>query len=256
MPRVVPSQIVEFIDAEFPFACARQPPTFDHADIDALSALVRLTEELPDELRTVGGRNYSFLLRGIETIRGTVVANRVAFSFGVSLDDRLRNAIADVREILEPLPDEAPSPITAELSFIPHADLRDSIRNDVSAANRALHDGLWKASTVLAGAAAEALLYWAITEKKSELEIEAAREALIPKPKAHKDLNRWNLDGYTKVARSFGLIEAETEKQADLAREFRNLIHPGRSTRLAKVCDRGTALSALAAVELIVRDLS
>jgi hypothetical protein len=63
------------------------------------SRFVRLTEELPDELRTVSGRNYSFLLRGIETIRGTV-ANRVAFSFGVSLDERLRNAIADVREIL------------------------------------------------------------------------------------------------------------------------------------------------------------
>lgn len=57
MPRVVPSQVVEFIDTEFPFARARQPPTFDHADIDALSALVRLTEELPDELRTVSGRN-------------------------------------------------------------------------------------------------------------------------------------------------------------------------------------------------------
>jgi hypothetical protein len=254
MPRIVPSQIVEFIDAEFPFACARQPPTFDHADIDALSALVRLTEELPDELRTVSGRNYSFLLRGIETIRGTV-ANRVAFSFGVSLDERLRNAIADVREILEPLPDEAPSPITAELSFIPHADLRDSIRNDVSAANRALHDGLWKASTVLAGAAAEALLHWAITEKKSELEIEAARAAALI-PNARRDPNRWDFDGFIKVASSLGLIKAETEKQADLAREFRNLIHPGRSTRFAKVCDRGTALSALAAVELIVRDLS
>ena len=75
------------------------------------------------------------------------------------------------------------------------------------------------------GHAAEALLHWAITEKKSKLEIEAAREALIPKP--HKDLNGWNLDGYTKVARSFGLIEEETEKQVDLAREFRNLIPPG-----------------------------
>jgi hypothetical protein len=75
-------------------------------------------------------------------------------------------------------------------------------------------------------------------------------------PKAHKDPNRWDFDGFIKVASSFGLIKAETEKQADLAREFRNLIHPGRSTRLAKVCDRGTALSALAAVELIVRDLS
>ena len=98
------------------------------------------------------------------------------------------------------------------------------------------------------------MLHWAITEKKSELEIEAAREALIPK--AHKDLNRWDLDGYIKVAGALGLIEDETAKQADLAREFRNLIHPGRSARLAKKCDRGTALSALAAVELIVRDLS
>jgi hypothetical protein len=73
---------------------------------------------------------------------------------------------------------------------------------------------------------------------------------------ARRDPNRWDFDGFIKVASSLGLIKAETEKQADLAREFRNLIHPGRSTRLAKVCDRGTALSALAAVELIVRDLS
>jgi hypothetical protein len=31
-----------------------------------------------------------------------------------------------------------------------------------------MHDGLWKASTVLAGAAAEALLHRAITEKEVE----------------------------------------------------------------------------------------
>jgi hypothetical protein len=51
------------------------------------------------------------------------------------------------------------------------------------------------------------------------------------------------------------VVDRETATQVDLAREFRNLIHPGRSARLAKVCDRGTALSALAAVELIVSDL-
>jgi hypothetical protein len=39
-------------------------------------------------------------------------------------------------------------------------------------------------------------------------------------------------------------------EQKTRAREFRNLIHPGRSARLGKVCDRGTALSASAAVEL------
>jgi hypothetical protein len=221
--------------------------------MDALNALVRLTEELPDELRTVSGRNYSLFLRGIEIIRGTVTS-RVPLAFGAPLDERLRNAIADVRAILEPLPDEAPSPATAELSFITDGDLRGSIRNDVSAANRALHDGLWKAATVLAGAAAEALLLWAITEKKSNPDIENARIAVIPSASA--DPNNWVLDGYIKVARTLGLIEAETEKQVDLARWCRDLIHPGRSTRLAKVCDRGTALSVLAAVELIVRDLS
>ena len=74
-------------------------------------------------------------------------------------------------------------------------------------------------------------------------------------PPASKDPNAWVLENYIKVARHFALIEDETVKQADLAREFRNLIHSGRSAWLAKVCD-GTALSALAAVKLVVRDLS
>jgi len=51
------------------------------------------------------------------------------------------------------------------------------------------------------------------------------------------------------------MIEAETAKQADL-RESPDLIHPGRSARLAKSATAETALSALAALELIVADLS
>jgi hypothetical protein len=158
-----------------------------------------------------------------------------------------------LQRLLTKCPDETPSPSTAALAFIHDADLRDSIRNDISAANRALHDGLWKAATVLAGGATEALLLWAIAEKKSTSDIENARIAVAP---LAKDPNSWGLDGYIKVARHLALIEDETVTQADLAREFRNLIHPGRAARLAKVCDRGTALSALAAVELVVRDLS
>jgi hypothetical protein len=174
---------------------------------------------------------------------------------GAVLYDRgLGVAICDLRASLELLPDEQTPAATAGLPFITDLQLQDSIRADIAFANRAFSGGEWKAATVLAGAAAEALLRWAITEEKLEPEVERARAAVIPK--AHKDPNRWDLDGYTKVARFLGLIDGETEKQADLAREFRNLIHPGRSTRLAKVCDRGTALSALAAVELIVRDLS
>ena len=155
---------------------------------------------------------------------------------------------------LELLPDEQIPAATAGLLFIRDAQLRESIRGDIAFANQAVSGGEWKAATVLAGAAAEALLLWAITEKKSPTDIENARAAVIPS--APTDPNRWDLDAYIKVARHLALIETETERLADLAREFRNLIHPGRSARLAKVCDRGTALSALAAVELIVRDLS
>jgi hypothetical protein len=254
MPRVVPSQIVEFIDEEFPFARTRQPSTLSHTDIDALSALLRLTEELPDELRTVSGRKYSYFLRGIEIIRGTVT-NRVAFSSHAPLDERLRNAIADVRAILEPLPDQQLPVATVGLAFISDAPLRESIRADIAFADQAFAGGEWKATTVLAGAVAEALLRWAITDKKTEAEVKAAaRSAAISNPSS--DADSWGFDAYIKVAANLNLIKQNTAEQATLAKDFRNLIHPGRSARLKEVCDRGTAHSALAAVEFIVRDLS
>jgi hypothetical protein len=159
-----------------------------------------------------------------------------------------------IRELLVKCPDQAVSPLASELAFIADPHLRDSIRNDISTANRALIDGLWKAVTVFAGAASEALLLWAIIAKKCDPDIEQARLSVISS--ASKDPNRWGLDEYIKVAKALQLIQDDTEKQANIAREFRNLIHHGRAARLAKKCDRGTALSALAAVELIVRDLS
>ncbi len=65
----------------------------------------------------------------------------------------------------------------------------------------------------------------------------------------------WGLHQYIDVAAELDLISDESADQARLAKEYRNLIHPGRSARLAQVCDRATALSALAAVEHVVRDL-
>jgi hypothetical protein len=253
MPRVVPSQIVEFIDAEFPFARARQPPSVSHAHKDNLSALLRLVDELPDELKIIDGGDYSRFLRSLETIRSTVIhtgGNTVPYNS----EKRLGDAISDVRVTLERLPDQQVPAATAGLPFIADPQLRESIRADIAFANQAFSGGEWKAVTVLAGAAAEALLLWAITAKKTKTEVGAARSATIPK--ASPDPNYWDLDAYTKVAKALTLIDDETERQADIARGFRNLIHPGRSARLAKVCDKGTAHSALAAVEFIVRDLS
>jgi hypothetical protein len=119
---------------------------------------------------------------------------------------------------------------------------------DLSTATSALHNSEWKASTVLAGAVVEALLLWAIQrEPNGFVAIE-----LAPK----KPIERWDLAELITVAHELNLIDAATRKQADLARDFRNLIHPGRAQRTGPACDRGTALTALAAVELVVRDLS
>ena len=53
-----------------------------------------------------------------------------------------------------------------------------------------------------------------------------------------------------------GTIKTETVTLAFLAKGFRNLIHPGRSIRLGEKCNRGTAYTALAALEHVVNDLS
>jgi hypothetical protein len=218
-----------------------------------MSAIIDLANELLDEFLVLSGNDYSQYRVSINTVLELLDS----WKGGRGNDQWVKecsDALNAIRYLLSTCPDEIPSPLTAELLFIPDVDLRDNIRNDISAGSRALHDGLWKAATVLAGAAAEALLLWAITEKKTPAEIEATRAAVISR--ASRDPNDWVLDGYIKVARTLALIEDETEKQADLARVFRNFIHPGRSARLGKVCDRGTALSALASVELIVRDLT
>ncbi|MFX6416902.1 hypothetical protein ABTG35_18575, partial [Acinetobacter baumannii] len=67
--------------------------------------------------------------------------------------------------------------------------------------------------------------------------------------------DRWGLGDYIGVAETLSLIDADTAKQATLAKNFRNLVHPGRAQRLGESCDRATALTALAALEHIVRDL-
>jgi len=258
MSRVVPSQIVVLIDrilSGMPASAGPHARNLSTSQAPEISAVIDLISELPDEFLVLSGDEYSHYRVDINTLRDLLSLWKSSQPVGIinRQAEKTIQSLNRLQRLLTKCPDETPSPSTAALAFIHDADLRDSIRNDISAANRALHDGLWKAATVLAGGATEALLLWAIAEKKSTSDIENARIAIAP---LAKDPNSWGLDGYIKVARHLALIEDETVTQADLAREFRNLIHPGRAARLAKVCDRGTALSALAAVELVVRDLS
>jgi hypothetical protein len=247
MAQVVPSQIVALIDQNLSEPQSSRM-SVSHASVAGLTAIARLIDELPTDLLTISGMDYSDLVCGVEAIRNSVAfwQHKGTGEIGVAAI-RGKSILLILREALAKCPDQIPSPATAELVFIADGVLRDSVRLDISTATSALHNGEWKAATVLAGAAAEALLLWAVTNAP-------ALSTLAQKPQGSPE--DWGLGDYIAVAMSLNLIRSNTEKLANLARNFRNLIHPGRAQRLGEVCDRATALTALAAVECIVRDLS
>ncbi len=79
-----------------------------------------------------------------------------------------RHPVSLIRDALAACPDEAPSPQTTSLAFIRDDDLRESIRLDISAADRDLANGEWKGATVLAGSAVETLLLWVLQDRETQ----------------------------------------------------------------------------------------
>ena len=137
------------------------------------------------------------------------------------------------------------------MEFIEDTDLRHNLRNDMSAINRTLVNSEWKAATVLAGSILEALLLWKLAKDRPQ-----AMATKYAAQKKLKSLEDWHLLDYIETAAELDLLGDRTANQARLAKDFRNLIHPGRSVRLGESCNRGTALGAVAAVELVIEDIS
>lgn len=261
MTKVVPSQVVELIDESLP--AARDRPTerirvgVEYAP--QISAIVNLAREIPSELIQLSGSDYADLVLGLNGLENIISTWRTRGAVNVPWEVRGISLFVLVRRALAKCPDESPAPATTDLPFIADEDLRRNIRRDISAANSALHNGEWKAATVLAGSATEALLLWGIQNKKAKFEVTATVDALVEARKLNQPRNNnpenWGLHEYIEIAFHLQLIEHDSATQARLAKDFRNLIHPGRAARLGQTCDRATALSAIAAVEHVVRDL-
>jgi hypothetical protein len=102
------------------------------------------------------------------------------------------------------------------------------------------------------------LLLWGMSQLQAA-EVQKAISAAIHNGLLKKipptTLEDWVLHEYLEVAVTTRLITEETRNQGRIAKDFRNLIHPGRAVKKAATCDRGTALAANAAVELVARDL-
>lgn len=264
MPRVLPSDVVVMIENAFPWVTATLEPGLlaQFNDSPPLSALVDLTERIPDgNLRRFTSQNYRNFIWSISSLRHLAVmldAGQPSASGGL-MWPRVGplNALTMLWSLLKECPDEAIAESTPGLEFLDDDDaFRTSVRQDISSAEADFNNGEWKASTVMAGSALEALLLWAVRKYPVDKRLDAIQKLNLKLDPAKPQNRDWGLAAYIKVTRQLGAISDDTAKQAELAQNFRNLIHPGAEARKQMACDQGTARSALAAVDHVVRDLT
>lgn len=263
MALMLPSQIVQFINNEFSAGELAGSIQLHPQVCGRLNALIRLIDALPSALLPSDAAEFCQYLKSLESIR-------VAVKMAELQTDRSASGVAPpslrpngggesspvfvIQQILAKCPDESSPLNSTELSFVTDSAIRDGLLLDLEASRSALLNNEWKAATVLAGSLVEALLLWAIRQKKpAEIQSGVQSAKLAKNPPS--DTLEWNLNQYLEVAAALDIIDPETAQQTKVAKDFRNLIHPGRALRKGLICDRGTALSTSAAVELVMRDL-
>jgi len=266
MSFTVPSDVVAFIDVAFPRAKEQEAgglhkgfevPVGHRSD---LAALLELLRYLPRELVRLEPRAFGEYASAVAVIRETLETWRHDSRQGMFYcGSGALNPVTVIRRALSRCPDVAVPEATAGLEFVVDADLRASLRLDLAAAEAALTAAQWKAATVLAGSVIEALLLDSLGRQEQD-QLGAAGVAAqeryewrrSPTPTA---LGEWNLSQYVGVARQMGLVASDTWTACDLAKDYRNLIHPGAAQRHGIEASRETARIALAAVGLVFRDL-
>jgi hypothetical protein len=156
MTRIMPSQVVQTIDDLFSHAAKNQRDAqLSAGHSSQLLGIMNLLKGVPDELISLTSADYSELILAESTIEEHLAIWRVRGNVGNMAHVKGFDAITVIRRALAKCPDEYPPSATTELLFISDAALRENIRRDLGASNRALNNAEWKAATVLAGAAIE-----------------------------------------------------------------------------------------------------
>ncbi len=109
----------------------------------------------------------------------------------------------------------------------------------------------------MCGSVVEALLYDLV---KTDEQAAQAKAAAIPEVKqyASKPVNQWTAFPLIKVAHELepSKVSADAAAYADVLRDYRNLIHPGKEERSSKAVSQHTAAIAISVVNLLVSGLS
>jgi len=266
MRDIHPSQVVSLIQQMFPDSSRQErnpaAPKFilEPAAAPRVSAIVEIAKAIPEHLLTIEGDAHTLFITSLKVLESWASNGGWGQNLfriqGLSQDNPLTTVLKTLREC----PDEYPSPATSTLAFIHDDDLRTSLRLDLYATEQAINNGEWKAATVLGGAVVEALLLWKLSTLQP-IEVQNALEALKSESNSGKlkpveKLDSWDLWQYIKVASHLRLISEQGQAQANLAKDFRNFIHPGKSIRTKEKCTRSTALMVLGTAIRIIDEFT
>lgn len=125
-------------------------------------------------------------------------------------------------------------------------------------------DGRFKNACVMAGAAIEALLLWAVQRRQPGDHAAAFTRAQARRTAGNQPAIRpldndprcWGLEQYVEISRELPVLSATAADASLLAKNFRNLIHPGLAERRQVTATRGSAAQAVAALSLTIEDLA
>jgi hypothetical protein len=202
--------------------------------------LLSMLEEVPTELIDLSAQDYL----EFSQCRAVLATKLPAWNLGdIAPANGVggKDVIERMRRLLLKCSDQLPPP-EPELSFIAEDDMRFGIEDRIRAAWTDFNAREWMGATVLAGHVIEALLLWAVKKKSG----------VSPFKKPPDELYLHDL---IAEAHKSGLISTECRQLVDLAKDARNLIHPGRATRSGTAFSKATALMALSAVYTITDDL-
>jgi len=262
--RVVPSQIVTFLRANF-HNCQddlSDVPVLHYQNHRVVAIFLDLLDAVPSELLVLNPEDmakYAIAHSAIKLANTLWSANRIDGAVKPMKELNGLHPFKVMYDLLAKSKDEAADASVAGLNFIRDEAFQEILRLDISSANRALGNGEWKAATVLAGSIIEALLLWAVKNQTGAAH-SAAATALVASgtlgKKPDSNLDRWGLHDLIEVAAHLELIGETTACGARLAKDFRNLIHPGRAVRTGLQATLGGAQIALGALDFVIQDLS
>lgn len=259
MPKVLPSDVAVAIETAFPWATSvKSPPVALLSDGPAVAGLVAVIDRLPEATLQLSADEYQRFVWAVAALQHLAKRFELAtVSAGGGWPWPFlgnQHVVTELWQLLKKCPDEGIEASTSALEFLDDEHLRLSVRSDVSSIEVALNNGQWKAATVLAGSVVEALLLWNV-KKDGDAQRRSALQAAMTNLKLSAGPDEWVLGQYIDIAQKLGDISRATADQARLAKDFRNLIHPGREVRKRMRCDRGTAHAAFAALNLVIVDL-